>query len=94
MGTFVEGELVDELNGPAFSTAVGALSEAIETPQGLFLLEIRSREKLPLRAYEDVRDEIASKVFEGRIEREKDTWYQQARRDAAVNIKLENVAQP
>ena len=94
MGTFVEGELVDELNGPAFSTPVGALSEAIETPQGLFLLEIRSREKLPLRAYEDVRDEIASKVFEGRIEREKDTWYQQARRGAAVNIKLENVTQP
>ena len=94
MGTFVEGEWVAELDGPAFSTPVGGLSEAIETPQGLFLLEIRGREKLPLRSYEEVRDEIASKVFEGRIEREKDTWYQQARRNAAVNIKLENVAQP
>jgi peptidyl-prolyl cis-trans isomerase SurA len=93
MGTFVQGELVDELDGPAFATEVGQLSDPIETPQGVFLLKVRSREKLPLRAYEDVRDEIASKVFEGRIEREKDTWYQQARRDAAVEIKLEAVGE-
>ena len=94
MGTFVQGELVDELDGPAFSTPVGALSPPIQTPQGLFLLKVRSREKLPLRAYEDVRDEIAAKVFEGRIEREKDTWYQQARRDAAIDIKLETPGSP
>ena len=93
MGTFVQGELVDALDGPAFSTAVGQVSAPIETDQGIFLLEVRSREKVPLRAYEEVRDEIAAKVFEGRIEREKDTWYQQARRDAAVDIKLEAVAQ-
>ena len=59
----------------------------------LFLLHIRSREQLPLRAYEEVRDEIGSKVFEGRIEREKDTWYQQARRDAAIDIKLESLGE-
>jgi len=89
MGTFVQGELVGELDGPAFSTEVGELSSPIETAQGVFLLKVRSREKIPLRAYEEVRDEIASKVFEGRIEREKDTWYQQARRNAAVEIKIE-----
>ena len=93
MGTFVQGELVDELDGPAFATPIGGLSSAIETPQGLFLLQVRSREKLPLRTYEEVRDEIASKVFEGRIEREKDTWYQQARRDAAIDIKLETTGE-
>ena len=91
MGTFVEGELVAVLNGPAFSTPVGGLSSAIEIPQGLYLLHVRSREQLPLRSYEEVRNEIASKVFEGRIEREKDTWYQQARRDAAIDIKIESV---
>jgi peptidyl-prolyl cis-trans isomerase SurA len=89
MGTFVQGELVDGLDGPAFSVEVGQLSDPVETPQGVFVLEVRSREKLPLRAYDEVRDEIASKVFEGRIEREKDTWYQQARREASVEIKLE-----
>ncbi len=89
MGTFVQGELVDALDGPAFSTEIGQVSTPIVTEQGVFLLEVRSREKVPLRAYEEVRDEIAAKVFEGRIEREKDTWYQQARRDAAVEIKLE-----
>ena len=61
----------------------------VVTAQGIFLLEVRKREQVPVRPYEEVRDQIASKVFEGRIEREKDAWYQQARREAAVVIKLE-----
>jgi len=88
MGTFNDGELVGELNVAAFSTGVGEVSEPVVTGQGVFLLEVRQREKVPVRPYEEVRDQIASKVFEGRIEREKDAWYQQARREAAVVIKL------
>jgi len=89
MGTFVDGELVGDLNGPAFAAAEGEVTAPIPTAQGVFLLEIRKREKVPIRPYEEVRDEIAAKVFEGRIEREKDAWYQQARREAAVVIKIE-----
>ena len=89
MGTFVDGELVGDLNGPAFAAAVGDVTAPIVTAQGVFLIEVRKREAVPVRPYEAVRDEIAAKVFEGRIEREKDAWYQQARREAAVVIKLE-----
>jgi peptidyl-prolyl cis-trans isomerase SurA len=89
MGSYLEGELVDELNGPAFSTPDGEVSEPIVTTQGVFLLEVRKREKVPLRSYEDTRAELAAQVNEGRIEREKDNWYQQARREASVEIKLE-----
>ncbi len=89
MGTFVDGELVGDLNGPVFATAVGDVTPPIATAQGVFLIEVRKREAVPVRPYEAVRDEIAAKVFEGRIEREKDAWYQQARREAAVVIKLE-----
>jgi parvulin-like peptidyl-prolyl isomerase len=90
MGTFSDGELVGELNVAAFSTEVGEVSEPVVTGQGVFLLEVRQREKIPVRPYEEIRDQIASKVFEGRIEREKDAWYQQARREAAVVIKLKD----
>ena len=89
MGAFVDGELVDELNAPAFAAAEGDMTDPIVTAQGVFLLEVRKREKVPVRPYEEVRDEIAAKVFEGRIVREKDAWYQQARREAAVVIKIE-----
>ncbi len=89
LGTFVEGELVADLNGPAFAVEAGETTEPVSTAQGVFLLHVFKREKVPVRAYEEVRDEIAAKVFEGRIEREKDAWYQQARREAAVVIKLE-----
>jgi parvulin-like peptidyl-prolyl isomerase len=88
MGTFSDGELVGELNEAAFSTGVGEVSKPVVTSQGVFLLEVRKREKIPVRPYEEVRDQISLKVFEGRIEREKDAWYQQARREAAVVIKL------
>jgi len=88
MGTFSDGELVGELNVAAFSTGVGEVSKPVVTSQVVFLLEVRKREKIPVRPYEEVRDQISSKVFEGRIEREKDAWYQQARREAAVVIKL------
>lgn len=90
MGTFSDGELVGELNVAAFSTEVGEVSKPVVTGQGVFLLEVRQREKIPVRPYEEIRDQIASKVFEGRIEREKDAWYQQARREAAVVIKLDD----
>ncbi len=89
MGTYKQGELVDILDKPAFAVPIGQVSEPILTEQGVFLLQVRSRKKAQLRKYEDVRDEIAAKVYQGHIAREKDTWYQQARRAAAVEIKLE-----
>jgi len=89
MGTYKQGELLDILDKPAFSTEVGKISEPIVTAQGVFLLEVRSRKAAPLRKYEEIRDEIAAKIYQGQIAREKDAWYQQARRAAAVEIKLE-----
>jgi hypothetical protein len=80
---------VGELDGPAFSVAVGTVSDPLTTDQGVFLLEIRKRDKEPLRPYEDVRDEIAGRIYQGQIDREKDAWYQQQRRKAAVEVRLE-----
>lgn len=89
MGTYKQGELLEILDKPAFATAVGEVTTPILTGQGVFLLEIRKREAAPLRKYEEVRDEIAARIYQGQIARETDTWYQQARRAAAVEIKLE-----
>jgi peptidyl-prolyl cis-trans isomerase SurA len=88
MGSYQQGELVEILDKPAFAVPVGEVSDPIDSPQGVFLLEIRSRKNVPLKAYDEVRDEIAAQVYRGHIAREKDAWYQQARRAAAVEIKL------
>lgn len=88
MGTYKQGELLDILDKPAFATEVGKLTAPIITGQGVFLIEVRSRKAAPVRKYEEVRDEIAAKIYQGQIAREKDTWYQQTRRSAAVEIKL------
>jgi len=89
MGTYRQGDLVDELEGPVFAMKVGEVTEPIATDQGVFLLELRKREKEPLRPYEEIRDEIAQRIYQGQIEQEKDTWYQQQRRKSAVEIRLE-----
>lgn len=89
MGTYKQGELLEILDTPAFATQVGQVTKPIVTAQGVFLIEVRSRKAAPLRKYEEVRDEIAAKIYQGQISREKDAWYQQARRAAAVEIKLQ-----
>ena len=71
----------------------GQVSEIVRSPFGLHLIKVEQRKQEVTQSLEEVRDEIASKVFEGRIEREKDTWYQQARRDAAIDIKLETTGE-
>jgi len=94
MGVYRQGELVELLDGPAFSTAVGEVSAPIPTDQGVFLLEVRKREQDALRPYEEVREEIAARIYQGQIEREKDAWYQQQRRQTAVEIRLEEPKGP
>ncbi len=89
MGTYREGELVDELDKPVFAMNIGEITQPIATDQGVFLLELRKRDKEPLRPYEEVREDIAQRIYQGQIEQEKDTWYQQQRRKSAVEIRLE-----
>jgi peptidyl-prolyl cis-trans isomerase SurA len=89
MGTYKKGELVPELDVPAFSTPVGSLSAPIETSQGVFLLtvfELRTEAPPPM---EEMRESLMQQVYADRIDDETDQWYRQARRRAAVLVKLE-----
>lgn len=67
---------------------VGAISEPYEDGLGLWILTpfgIALEEPPPL---EEVRDQLMEQVYSGRIEEETDQWYRQARRRAAVDVKL------
>jgi len=89
MGTYKKGELVAELDGPAFSTPVGSLTPPIETSQGIFLLTVFHLENEPPASYESMKEALTQQVYADRIEDETDQWYRQARRRAAVLVKLE-----
>ena len=89
MGSYRQGELVAELDGPAFALPEGAVSAPIATGQGIFLLEIRNRQTDEAPTFEEARDQIFEQVYADRIEDEVAQWYEQARRGAAVSIKLQ-----
>jgi peptidyl-prolyl cis-trans isomerase SurA len=89
MGTYRAGELVAELNGPVFSLPPGQVGEPVTTPQGVFLLLVKSRTEEAVAGFEAARDELFQQVYAARIEDETEQWTQQARRRAAVSIKLE-----
>lgn len=89
MGTYQKGELVDVLDEVAFALEVGEVSAPVVTPQGVFVLTVFQRVMQEPVAFEDARDQLFEKVYAGRIEEETDQWYRQARRRAAVLVKLE-----
>jgi peptidyl-prolyl cis-trans isomerase SurA len=88
MGLYSQGELVTSLDGPAFSTPIGEISEPIVTAQGIFLLYIFDRHASDIAPFEEVRDQLLNQVYADRIDLETDLWYEQARRKAALSIKL------
>jgi peptidyl-prolyl cis-trans isomerase SurA len=89
MGTYKKGELVPELDGPAFSTPVGTLTAPIETGQGIFLLTVFEMRSEPPPTFDAMKESLTQQVYADRIEDETDQWYRQARRRAAVLVKLE-----
>jgi peptidyl-prolyl cis-trans isomerase SurA len=89
MGRFKKGELLGDLEVFAFSSEPGALSQPIKSGPGYFLLELRVRELQPVLPFEEVRDDLSLKVFQAQFVTEEDAWYQMARREASVEVKLE-----
>lgn len=89
MGTYKKGDLVGTLDEAAFALAEGQLSPPVVTPQGVFLLTVFKRTVQDPAPFEEARDALFDQVYAGRIEEETDQWYRQARRRAAVMVKLE-----
>jgi peptidyl-prolyl cis-trans isomerase SurA len=89
MGTYREGELLPELDAVADTLQVGETSAPIGTPQGFFVLHMFGMEREEAASYEELKDALFEQVYSESIEAETDQWYRQARRRAAVLIKLE-----
>jgi peptidyl-prolyl cis-trans isomerase SurA len=89
MGTFREGELVGNLDRPAFETPVGGVAEPIVTAQGVFLLHVVARGQPDAPAYEAVQGQLQQQLMELKYDEAREQWEVQARRRAAVKVLLE-----
>jgi peptidyl-prolyl cis-trans isomerase SurA len=85
----------DELAGPlsdvAFATAPGDTSAPVVAGGVIYVVRVLGREKGVAEAppFEDVKDQVAGRVFEEKLIEAEDQWYASARRQAAVRVLLD-----
>ncbi len=89
MGMFARGELVAELDGPAFSMSQGELSQPIVTAQGVFLLRVLEIVESTPPTFDDLKEQLRTRIMEGKMQDAREQWLAQARRRAALKILLE-----
>jgi peptidyl-prolyl cis-trans isomerase SurA len=89
MGVFLAGELMEPLDGPAFSLGVGGVSDLIVVPGvGTFLLRVDSVISAEPPSLESVRGELEGRLVQDKVAQETQIWLAQARRRVTVDIKL------
>jgi peptidyl-prolyl cis-trans isomerase SurA len=86
MGTFTAGELVEPLDVAVTAARVGEVA-MVEMASGIFLLRVADRQAAS-GEFEAQRESLANEVFDSRLADEKERWFQQARRAAAIRILL------
>lgn len=91
MGMFKPGELVDQLDSVIVNAPVGEVSDPIVIGDGVYLLRVAERTS-GANDFEARRAEVSEQVFQSRLEDEKERWFQEARRRAAIRILLPGVA--
>lgn len=90
MGSYAPGQLIGELDTAVVATPTGTVSAPVVLGQGVFLLYVADRQAAA-GDFEAMRPKLEDEVFLARMEDEKERWFQQARRRAAVRILLPSV---
>ncbi len=88
IGVLKEGELRPELAEPVLATATGATTAPIVTQSGVMVVYVFDRRQEAPPSFEDKRAELEQQLYQGLIDDETQQWVQQARRQAAVEVKL------
>ncbi len=89
MGTYNEGELVAELDGPAFAQDAGGTTDPIVMPGGVWVLHVFEMQRKDAPTFEAMREDVLQQVYAGRIDEETEVWTRQTRRRTAIDVKLE-----
>jgi peptidyl-prolyl cis-trans isomerase SurA len=89
---YKEGELVEALDGAIFAPSVvpGQAIGPVPVGQVLAILRVNDRRAAEgeIMPFEDVKEELRNQVFQEKLSEAEEEWYQRARREASVDIKL------
>lgn len=84
-----QGELVESLDRAIFATPEGKVAGPVRIGDILFVLRVDTMgEKSEVLSLEEVKDQLKNAIFAEKIGEAEEQWYQRARREAAVDVKL------
>jgi parvulin-like peptidyl-prolyl isomerase len=86
LGTLKRGEMLPELEEPAFSLDKGAVSPPVKSPRGIHLLKVLDRKQGSQRALDEVRGEIRTRMLDSLMESEMKELAERLRREGNVRL--------
>jgi len=86
IGPFLRGDLVKELEDPAFTLPLGVISEVLATANGLHIIKVESRTEDSMRPFEEVKEELRDRLEDEKYSKALDEFLVKARNEANIWI--------
>jgi len=86
-GEMTRGELFPALEAAAFVLPVGGVSDPVQSPAGLHLVQVTEKTPAYEPRLEEVRASIEQKIAERKTRERYDTWIKQIRSEAIIEIR-------
>jgi parvulin-like peptidyl-prolyl isomerase len=91
LGVFAKGQMPEEFDEIVFRYRVGSISKVVKSPYGYHIFKVEDRMRPRLQKMEEVRDEIAAGIFQGRQEAFFKEWLDSLKKQARIIIYPENL---
>ncbi|MBX2798814.1 MAG: peptidylprolyl isomerase [Myxococcales bacterium] len=85
----LQGELVEPIDKAVFATDAGSVTEPVALGPILFVLRVEERgERSMVTSFEESQEQIRNVIFQEKLAEAEEEWYQRARREAVIDVKL------
>ncbi len=91
LGVFAKGQMPEEFDEIVFRYRVGSISKVVKSPYGYHIFKVEDRIRPRLQKIEEVRDQIAAGIFQGRQEAFFKEWLESLKKQAKIVIYPENL---
>ncbi len=92
LGLVRQGELLPGIERGVANLVPGAISDVIESPDGLHIVRLDDKKPKQFRPYDEVRQEIQALVFQQKSEDMFQAWLADLKNKAYIEIKFESTA--
>ncbi len=91
LGWLKSSDMIPSFAREAFKLKKGEVSGVVETELGLHIIKLEDDRRSAARAYEEVKEELRSRLYNEALEREYKKWLAELREKSHVDIKLPGV---